>query len=383
VSILNELDAETREVLSRYSFDAARFAMLQRRVADGGLSPASNVVRGRLEPPRPEDVTRMPEPDAPGWRAAHDAGMDALRRGAVAMAVLNGGMATRFGGVVKGIVEALDGRSFLEWKLHEAGRVARAAGAAIPCVVMNSFATDDATRAFLAGLGERGAGLPEPRFFAQFVSLRLNPDGSLFRDDQGRPSLYAPGHGDFGEALRASGIPARRDRLLDWLRGQGVRLLMLSNVDNLGARVDPVVVGMHRLGGRPMTVELAAKRPGDAGGAPARLDGRLMVIEGFRFPPDFDQDRIQVFNTNSFVFDLDVLDQDYPLSWFYVVRQVDGRSAVQLERLVGELSSFIPATYLEVPRTGPRGRFFPIKTPADLEESRPALREMLAASVTG
>ena len=375
MSLLDELDAETRALLSRYGFDDARFAMLQRKVADGELSPASNVVRGWVEPPKADDLIRTPEADAPGWRAAQDAGMEALRRGEVAMAVLNGGMATRFGGVVKGIVEAVDGCSFLEWKLHEAGRVARAAAREVPCVVMNSFATDDATRSFLAGLGERGADLPTPRFFSQFVSLRLNPDGSLFRDDEGRPSPYGPGHGDFSEALRASGT-------VEWLRRQGVRLLMLSNVDNLGARVDPVVVGMHRLGGRPMTVEVAAKLPGDTGGAPARLDGRLMVIEGFRFPPDFDQDRIQVFNTNSFVFDLDALDQDYPLSWFYVVRQVDGRPAVQLERLVGELSSFIPATYLEVPRTGPRGRFFPIKTPADLVESRPALHEMLAASVT-
>src|SRR3712207_8661149 len=51
---------------------------------------------------------------------AYDAGVAAIRRGEVAMAVLNGGMATRFGGVVKGIVEAVDGRSFLEWKLREA-----------------------------------------------------------------------------------------------------------------------------------------------------------------------------------------------------------------------------------------------------------------------
>jgi UTP--glucose-1-phosphate uridylyltransferase len=375
VSLIDQFDRQTRATLTRYGFDAERFATLQRKVADGEISSASNVVRGQVEPPRPGDVTRLPEAGTAAWDAAQTAGVEALGRGEVAMAVLNGGMATRFGGAVKGIVEAVDDRSFLEWKLHEAGRVAQALGAEIPCVVMNSFATDAATRAFLAGLGERGADLPDPRFFSQFVSLRMDPDGSLFLEDDGRPSLYGPGHGDFGEALRTSGT-------LAWLRGRGVRLLMLSNVDNLGARVDPVVVGMHRLGGRPMTVELAAKQPDDAGGAPARLDGRLMVIEGFRFPPEFDQDRTRVFNTNSFVFDLDVLDRDYPLSWFYVVRQVDGRPAVQLERLVGELSSFIPATYLEVPRTGPRGRFFPIKAPADLEESRPALREMLAAAVT-
>ena len=370
-TLLERLDDDTRSVLERYHFDEALFERLRSRVADGTLSPESNFVRGTIEPLDDDEIVRL---DALG-EEAQEAGLDALRRGEVAMAVLNGGMATRFGGVVKGVVEAVDGRSFLEWKLHEAGRVARAVGADIPYVVMNSFATEEPTQAFLDRLASRGEPLPQPRCFSQFVSLRLKPDGTLFRDERGNPSPYSPGHGDFHEALRASGT-------LDWLRERGVRLLMLSNVDNLGARVDPAVVGMHRLAGRPMTVEVAAKEPGDSGGAPARVAGRTVVVEGFRFPPDFDQGRIRVFNTNSFVFDLDALDADYPLTWFYVEKEVAGRPAVQLERLVGELSSFVPATYLEVPRTGPRGRFFPIKSPADLEAAQAPLREMLRASLT-
>jgi hypothetical protein len=45
-----------------------------------------------------------------------------------------------------------------------------------------------------------------------------------------------------------------------------------------------------------------------------------------------------------------------------------------------EASAFVPTTYLEVPRRGPRGRFFPIKTPADLARAQDDLRELLAAS---
>jgi UTP--glucose-1-phosphate uridylyltransferase len=156
---------------------------------------------------------------------------------------------------------------------------------------------------------------------------------------------------------------------------------MLSNVDNLGARVDPVVVGAHLLSGRPVTVEVAPKVAGDAGGAPARVDGRVMLVEGFRFPLGFDQDSIPVFNTNSFVFNLDALDQDFDFTWFYVEKTTDGRTAVQLERLVNELTAMLPSTFLTVPRSGPQGRFFPIKAPEDLEAARPALREMLATPV--
>jgi len=79
--------------------------------------------------------------------------------------------------------------------------------------------------------------------------------------------------------------------------------------------------------------------------------------------------------------ELDALEQRYPLTWLYVEKDVDGRPAVQLERLVNELSAFLPTTYLVVPREGPRSRFVPVKTPEDLEHARPLLRELLAASL--
>jgi UTP--glucose-1-phosphate uridylyltransferase len=367
--ILDEVDPATRAVLERYDFDEGRFARLREQVAAGDLSPASNFVRGPVEPPAEGDIARVPQPGEPGYEEALEAGLDALRRGEAAVAVLNGGMATRFGGTVKGILEAVDGKSFLEWKLADAARAGEAAGADIPFVVMNSFATDAATRAFLA---ERAGDFPDPLVFTQSVSLRLEPGGALFRHDDGRASPHGPGHGDFSESLRSSG-------LLGLLRDRGVRLLTLSNVDNLGARVDPAVLGAHVLSGARMSVEVVEKDPGDAGGAPARVDGRLVVVEGFRFPPEFDQGRIDVFAINNFVFDLDALDRDFELDWLYVEKTVDGRPAVQLERLVNELAYTLPAAFLRVRRRGPRGRFVPVKTPADLEAAREPLRQLLAA----
>ncbi len=350
--ILEQLDRESRSILERYDFDAEAFALLQQRVADGTLSPENNAVRGVVEP-LPEGEVRVLD------GAARDQGLDALRRGEVATAVLNGGMATRFGGIVKGIVEAVDGRSFLEWKLRDA------AAAGVAAVVMNSFATDEATREFVATLD-----VPEPLYFTQSVSLRMNRDGSLFVDDDGTAAPYSPGHGDFVRSLRRSGT-------IHALRARGIRLLALSNVDNLGARVDPAVIGAHVAAGRAMTSEVTEKHEGDAGGAPVLVDRKPMVIEGFRFPADFDQARIPIFNTNTFVFDLDALDRSYELTWLYVEKKVSERPAVQPEQLVNELSAFLPTTYLQVPREGPRGRFFPVKTPDDLEDARAPLREML------
>jgi UTP--glucose-1-phosphate uridylyltransferase len=360
------VDPETQRVLDRFGFDAEQFARLKARVADGTLSPETNVLRGKLEPPGEDDVTPLPAPGAQLHSEALKLGAEALRRGEVAQVVLAGGMATRFGGVVKAVLDAVDGRSFLEVKLLKTAELEDALGAAVPIALMTSFATEDAIREHVA---QRGLG--DPLVFHQFVSLRLEPDGDLFVGDDGRPSVYAPGHGDLFCAIRASGALAT-------LRDRGVRLVTVSNVDNLGARIDPLVVGMHLLAERPLTCEVARKE-GDLGGAPIRVDGQLQLVEGPRFPPGFDQDIVPVFNTNTALFDLDALDRDYDLTWLYVEKDVGGRAAIQLERVYHEASAFVPTTYLEVPRRGPRGRFLPIKTPDDLGHAQGDLRELLAA----
>ena len=364
-ALLDNLDQDVRRVLDRYGFDEREFAELRSRVCDGSVSPASNVVRGRIEPPRPEDVLHLPGPGDRDYGAAREAGLEILRSGRAAAVVLNGGMATRFGGAVKGIVEAVDGESFLELKLGQTARLADTVGAAIPTAVMNSFATDQPTRDFLA---ERGVALP--LCFAQYVSLRLEPDCGLFWSGDGRPSLYSPGHGDFLLAFRRSGT-------LERLRAAGVRYVMVSNVDNLPARLDPVVLGTHVRAGRPMTAEVV-RNTGLVGGAPARVDGRLVILESMRFPNGFDHSRLPVTNVNTVTFDIDALDREPELTWLYVEKTVDGRTAVQLEHLYHEASAFLPTTYLEVPATGPRGRFLPVKRPEDLQAAQPYLRDLLA-----
>jgi UTP--glucose-1-phosphate uridylyltransferase len=361
-----DVDRETGVILERFGFDEPLFEVLRARVASGELSLESNLIRGTIEPPRDDDVTRLPAPGDPEYDAVREAGLDALRRGEVAQVILAGGMATRFGGLVKAVLTAVDGMTFLEAKLAQTARLEREIGLPIPVALMTSFATDAAIREHVA---ERSLG--EPLVFNQFVSLRLEASGELFRTSTGQVSLYAPGHGDLFPALRRSGT-------IGVLRDRGVRVVTVSNVDNLGARVDPVVVGAHLVSGRALTCEVAAKE-GDPGGAPVRVDGRLQLVEGPRFPDSFDQRAAPVFNTNTAHFDVDALDAEYELSWLYVLKDVEGQPAVQLERLYHEVSAFVPTQYLEVPRRGPRGRFLPIKTPADLDRAQDDLRELVSA----
>ena len=368
------LDAETRRLLQRYGFDRATFDELRARLAAGEAGAEQNRIAGEVAPPEPEDVGALPPLGSTDRARLTELGLEAMGRGEVGAVVLAGGMATRFGGVVKAAVEAVPGHTFLDLKLLDARQVARASGGQVPLFAMTSFATHDTVARLLQE--------PQPtqdakdaktaEAFPQSVSLRLTPDGELLVDDQGRPSPYAPGHGDLTFSLRRWGV-------LERFAQAGGRLLFMSNVDNVAATLEPAVVGAHLESGAALTVEVVEKNPGDAGGAPARVDGRAQIVEAFRFPEAFDQDRIGVFNTNTLVLDVQRIDQDFPLTWFAVQKRVNDQAAVQFERLVGELTAFLPSRFLTVPREGSDGRFQPAKDPEELERRRGDMLEVLSS----
>ncbi len=364
-----DIDAATRQLLQRYGFEDIPFESLRKRLVEGRAGADQNRIRGTVEPPNEGDLRALPPLGGDVRRALAERGEEAMRRGEVAAVILAGGMATRFGGVVKAAVEVVDGMSFLEMKLKDIQAVAERAGATIPVYLMTSFATHEAIEKMAAALSTERCPIES---FPQFISLRVTPEGELFRDAEGKLSPHAPGHGDLSFALRRSGI-------LERFRAEGGKTLMMSNVDNLTATLDPAVIGAHIEGGAALTAEMAPKEPGDKGGAPARVDGRAQIVEAFRFPQEFDQERIPVFNTNTFVLDAKAIDADFPLTWFAVEKTVDGKPAVQFERLVGELTSFIASAFLRVERHGPDARFQPIKTPEDMDKERPDIMAALRA----
>jgi UTP--glucose-1-phosphate uridylyltransferase len=355
------------DLLARYGFDLVTFERLKQRLAATGDLAAGNILHGKIEPPAPGDLVELPAEDSAAHAALRARGEAALAAGEVGVVVLAGGMATRWGGGVKAVVEALAGRSFLSLKLDDVRRTSQRLGARIPIYIIASFCTHDAIADAIA---DAARPLVPIELVPQFVSMRVFRDGSIVREADGQPSLYATGHGDLPFALRRSGALGR------FLAGGG-KTLFMSNVDNLAATLDPAVIGAHTAQGRAITVEVVRAEPGDKGGAPARVDGQLQIVEGFRFPADFPIARLPTFNTNTFTLDAGSLDRDFPLSWFSVSKQVGGREVVQFERLVGELTAFLPATYLVVPRQPPYGRFQPAKDPEELAAGREALRAIL------
>ena len=351
--MLTTFDEKTRRVLDEYGFGEVPFERLRARLAERGFDPDDARLKGEVRLPEPGIMDVYPEPGSAENDRYAALGHRAIEAGEVSAVVLNGGMATRFGGVVKGVVAAARGRSFLDLKISQI-RIASRDRA--PVLLMNSFSTARDTAAHLAQLGLEGG----VRCFSQFVSVRLTPKGDVFFEEGGAPSLHAPGHGDFSYAIAKSGELER------FVAGGG-RWLTLSNVDNLGACLDPAIIGMHIARGRPISVELVETYPGDVGGFPAVVGGRVAIVEAFRLPRSFDPKTIPVFNTNTFLFDAHLLASHPELDWFAVRKKVDGRDAIQFERLVGQLTEHADVTWLHVPREGRTSRFLPIKLPAELE----------------
>jgi galactokinase len=229
------------------------------------------------------------------------------------------------------------------------------------------------------------------RLFAQSITLRSTQDGEIFGAEPGKPlpssSYTTPGHGDFFQAIKDSGV-------LAGLKKQGVTTIMFSNVDNLGATVDPVVIGhflQKRDAGVKMLAETVERTPEDGAktGTAVRADGLFRILEGFRIPDDVAKNvPLPEVSINTFYFDVDALTQHVPLDWHAVKKKVDGKEAIQFETVTCEATGslgadgkpLLPLAVVRMPREGALGRFrdgrfYPVKTPEDLDRVRDLLRE--------
>ena len=383
---------EIRASVSSFAFDSERFDSLRSRVSSGTLDPKANRLPEAPQPLSTPPIDVRPAGIDDARRAELAAkGEAALKAGKVAALVLNGGMATRFGGGAKGVVSIVEGKedvSFLAVKLAQYKTLGENLGTTIPVVLMHSFATAPPSREHLAKIDWSGLDADQRLEFEQSIMPRVLPDGSPLAElpeaaDLPDTALFsAPGHGDTHGRLRGSGVLAK-------LRERGIEHVLVSNVDNLGATIDPVVLGAHleaAEGGAGISVEVVRREAGDAGGCVAQLpgSGRPAIIEGFRLPEGTDLSDYPHFNTNTLWLVADRIDEAVELTWFAVRKKIDwpggGKAqtgpdgkleVVQFETLIGQLTEFVDSAYLDVDRGE---RFLPIKTRDDLAAQQGLLR---------
>ena len=295
----------------------------------------------------------------------------------VAVIKLNGGLATTMGlRSPKSLVEARDGRSFLDIIIGNTLALRRRYDVRLPLVLMNSQATRADTMRSLESHPDLDTGLPVQ--FLQSMEPKIDAESLAPESWPPDPSLEwcPPGHGDVYSSLRSSGM-------LDALLEDGFRYAMIANADNLGAMPDARIAAHMERGEIPFLMEVVEGTEADRKGghiARRRADGQLVLRETAQTPSE-DQEsfrdyrRWRYYNTNSLWVDLHVLKAKLDetggvleLPLIINRKTVDPRDkssppVIQLESAMGAaIGSFKDAQLLCVPRA----RFVPVKTTDDL-----------------
>jgi len=282
---------------------------------------------------------------------------------------LNGGLGTGMGlNGPKSLLPVREGKTFLDLIIEQARALRR------PLWLMNSFATQEATQQALDSMASGGDNV---HTFQQHRVPKLSAENLSPAECHDRPELTwcPPGHGDLYAALVTSGALAQ-------LISAECRYLFVSNADNLGATLDPRVLGFMVRGRHTFVMEVADRTDADRKGGhlARRSDGTLLLRESAQCH-DSDRDTFQdirrhrYFNTNNLWIDLHPLagalkeyDNDLPLSLIVNGKPLDPADTssalvVQLETAMGSAISVMPrAAALRVPRS----RFAPVKNTGDL-----------------
>src|SRR5829696_2600163 len=231
---------------------------------------------------------------------------------------LNGGLGTSMGMTqAKSLLEVKEGHSFLEVIVRQVLHLRERHRAAIPLLLMNSFATRDDTLEALKKYPELEVeGVPLD--FVQGKVPKLLADGfEPVTWEADRALEWAPtGHGDVFTSLATSGT-------LSTLLERGYEYLFVSNSDNLGAVLEPRILAWFANEELPFLSEVVDRTEADRkGGHLARrrdtdadTGGGGLVLRETAQVPDEDRDafedvqRHRFFNANSIWVNLRALER--------------------------------------------------------------------------
>jgi len=361
---------------------AARSKMRDEGVADIAVATFAHYFErlregesGVLSESEIEPVAELPDADE---LAADESGARAALDRTVVIK-LNGGLGTSMGMTApKSLLEVKDGLTFLDITVRQILHLREESGAQLPLVLMNSFATRDASLTALEPYDTLAVDGIAPDFVQSKVPKLAAADlapASWPAD----PTLEwaPPGHGDLYPSLQSSGM-------LTELLNAGYEYAFVANADNLGAVMEPRILAWFARERIPFLMEVADRTEADRkGGHLARragLGGGLVLREVAQTPDEDlgafqDIRRHRFFNTNTLWINLRALDavlaeRDGVLGLPMIVNRktVDpgdaGSTAVlQLETAMGAaIDVFGGAQAIRVPRT----RFAPVKTTNDL-----------------
>jgi hypothetical protein len=268
-------------------------------------------------------------------------GLDALKRGELAIVSLAGGAGSRWtkgAGVVKSLnpFAKIKGRhrNFIEAHLSKSSKISALSGKHLPHIFTTSYHTDDAIRRALNNA--RNYGYRGPVYLSQgkVIGLRLVPmtrdlrfeweelpqqildeqqqkmqdsvrnaligwavnsgEGSDYRDNLPHQCVHPVGHWYEVPNMLLNGI---LKNILD--KHPNLKYLMVHNIDTLGANADPAIFGMHISCGAALSTEVISRNLEDRGGGLANINGSIRLIEGLALPDEKIEFDLSYYNSST------------------------------------------------------------------------------------
>ena len=290
----------------------------------------------------------------------------------VVICKVNGGLGTSMNcKEAKSSIIAKNGKSFLDITCRQHIYLQEKWGVSISFLLMNSFYTEKITLEKIK---------PYEKYidficFLQSCYPRLEVKKENYQilnsKEFKKAAFYPPGHGDIYAQLKGG--------LLDKLLAKNKRYLFLSNIDNLSATIDFLILNYLKKTNCPFLMETVSKSAADIkGGSLIRHKNtkKIKLLESAEIPKsnslhwDNIKDKLSSFNTNNIWFDLIQLKEkltkkDWQLDLITNYKEIEQKKILQLETVMGSaISNFNKAQIMKVPRS----RFFPVKTREDLDK---------------
>jgi hypothetical protein len=159
----------------------------------------------------------------------------------------------------------------------------------VPMVRDLRFAWENHTEQIL---DERAQKMRENVREALIQWTRDQGEGSDYRDNLPLQCLHPVGHWyEIPNLIRngtLAAMLARRPQL---------KVLLLHNIDTVGANLDAGLLGVHIESGADLSFEVMTRRFDDRGGGLARVDDRLRLVEGLCLPREEDEYLLTYYNT--------------------------------------------------------------------------------------
>ncbi len=291
-------------------------------------------------------------------------GKEHLQESKFAYFTMAGGISTSMGGCSKAILKAKKNKTFLEIKLNQIRAAQKKYDCKIPFILMTNEDTNESIQDFLKK--ENRLENIDLITIIQPVTVRFEEtkDGLKVATKKDGKTSYAPG-GHYDAFILLKKIESE-------IKQKKIETIYLNNIDNLGATINPLLIGIHLKEKSLFTPEIARKEPKDKGGTFAKIKGDLRLLEGPMVPEEYKEKfentkTNKYFNTNLIYINTEILNYydeiNQKIPTFINKKNIDEKEMIGFEAAIGLIFGIKKSKLIEVKR---EERFIPIKYLTDL-----------------